>query len=211
MPGDHVESGGGFIEHQNKRTPDQGARNEHSARFTRGHGVERLTSEVARAHALEGLSCQATHLVGHVDIEQHALRRKEARNDRVFPADRAGAMAGNEASVQIARHDADLLPQFKDVPRVTSEDTHRRLATKRCQRSILERQQVQQRRLAGTVRTQDGGVRALVNRQRQAIEGFRCAFDDRRVGELKQGLGHGWAMKDDVPSSLVLGSSFLVR
>ena len=102
MSGDDVESGGRLVEHQDPRTLNKSARNEDTSRLAGGHLIQRLAPQMPRTDAFERLACRAAHLCGDVHVEQHALCREEARHHSVLTADRAGAVAGHEAAVQVA-------------------------------------------------------------------------------------------------------------
>jgi hypothetical protein len=95
----------------------------------------------------------------------------------------------DEPIVQIGRHDAHLRSQLEDIPAVAAEQANRWLAFAVHQGIQLQRQQPHQGRLARAVGTQNGGVFADVDGQREVVEDPRGTEDDRRAEELQERLG----------------------
>jgi hypothetical protein len=81
--------------------------------------------------------------------------------------------------------------QFLDVRAFGPEQLQRRpIVTFGGSRSILQRQHSHQGGLAGAVGAQDGGVFALVDAQRQAVERARRTTEHRGVDEFENRFGH---------------------
>ena len=125
----------------------------------------------------------------------------------------------DEPIVQIGRHDAHLRSQLEDIPAVVAEQANRRRVVFRSAKAFalhcagfavhcgafvvhrgaiavhqgiqLQRQQPHERRLARAVGTQDGGVFADVDGQREVVEDPRGTEDDRRAEQLQERLWVG--------------------
>src|SRR5690606_27637255 len=76
-------------------------------------------------------------------------------------------------ALQIVRHDAEARAQLPHVPALLAEEEQ--AAPLLLDRIDLAREQLEQRRLAGAVRTEDRGVAAARDRERQAVEDARVA------------------------------------
>ena len=68
--------------------------------------------------------------------------------------------------------------QLKDIPQVLPEDGQGRRAVVRRQGIILPGDEPDERGFTGAVGAQDGGVLALPNLQRQAVQDALAALDD---------------------------------
>jgi hypothetical protein len=105
----------------------------------------------------------------------------------------AGAVAVHEPLMEIGADDAEPGAEIEDVPAVGSEQADRRwdfdsaraqaLATG--QRPVLVGQQVDERRLPGPVRSDDGGVPAGPDRQAHAVEHGGAILHHRRIDQLE--------------------------
>ncbi len=82
-------------------------------------------------------------------------------------------------------HDSELRPQIEDVPVVAAEHANRRRPVRPRQRPLFVRQQPYQNRLAGAVRSDDGGVLAFVDPQADSIEYRTIVLEDRGVSQLE--------------------------
>jgi hypothetical protein len=159
------------------------------------HLAERFPAEVRRIHVGECGHRFVAHRGGHRLAAKESLRREEARDHGVFPADLPGAVARDETLVEIGGHDAELRAKLEDVPSRTAEHLHGgRPAVFRGQRVGVERQEVDQRGLAGPVGTEDGGVLAGPDRQGDRIEHGRAVPHHGRIGELQNGNRHDAAV-----------------
>ena len=145
-------------------------------------------AQMRGVHVGERGNRRVAHRRGHRLTAKESLRGEESRDHGVFPVDLSGAVAGDETLVEIGGHDAELRAKLEDVPSRTAKHLHgRRLTVLRRQRVGVERQQVDQGGLAGPVGTEDRGVLAGPNRQRDRIEHRRAAAHHGRVRELQDG------------------------
>src|SRR5262249_11712180 len=113
-----------------------------------------------------------------------------------------------EPIVEIGRDDAELRAQLEHIPPQLAEDAHGRLAVARRQGIELQREELDQRRLARAVGAEDGCVLALADRERQGIEHARAAEDDCRVVQFENvhGVAGGGAAVVREPSSRSMSS-----
>ena len=100
-------------------------------------------------------------------VAQHVLGRRLARGERlqvgppgVESGERAVRVALDEAIVQIGGDDAEPRAQLEDVPAILAEDADRSGVGAGDQRILLQRQQLDECRLARPVRPENGGVLA---------------------------------------------------
>ena len=100
--------------------------------------------------------------------------------------------AKDEPVVKIGRDEAELRSQIEDIPVVAAEhpDAGWRVSIVRRERTILVREQSDERRFAGAVGTKNRRVLAHVNRERQVIENGTVFPDDRSVGDFENWIGH---------------------
>jgi len=192
---DDVEAARRFVEHQRRRLVDQRPRDQHAPRFAGGHRVERGARQPRRVNPLERRLSSAPHRVGDALVREQTVGREEAGDHGVQAGHDAVGIAVDEPIVKIGGDDAQLRSQFEHVPAVLAEDPDRRRGRIRSADAIalldggilLQREQLDERRLAGAVRAEDGGVLADANGQREAIEDARPAEHDRRVVEFQKG------------------------
>ena len=151
-------------------------------------------AEVGRADRLERLSRTHAHLVGHDAVAKNPVRHEERRQHGRLARDAALAVARDEALMEVGGHDAELRAQLGDVPPVLAEHAHRRRPGVGDERALVMRQQADEDGLPGAVRTEDGRVFALANRQPEPVEDAALALDDRRIEQLENGLmGHSFS------------------
>src|SRR5258705_10806252 len=87
--------------------------------------------------------------------------------------------------VQVGGDDAELRLQIEDVPAALAEDEDGGRSVLVTHRPVIVREQADERRLAGAVGTDDRGVLARGDGEREAVEDAAVIFDDRRVSELE--------------------------
>src|SRR4030095_4516130 len=108
------------------------------------------------------------------------------------------------AIVQIRRDDAKLRSQLEHIPPLLTKHANRRQTIGGRHGIELQRQQLHQRRLAGAVGSEDGGVFAGANAEGQRVEHASAAEDDAGVVELEDVQGAllaAAAAVERVPSS----------
>ena len=76
--------------------------------------------------------------------------------------------------------------QLKDIPQLLPEDGQGRRAVVMRQGIILPGDEPDERGLTGAVGAQDGGVLALANLQRQAVQDALAALDDAGGLQVQQ-------------------------
>ena len=87
--------------------------------------------------------------------------------------------------IEFAGHHAKPGSQRGHVPALLPEDTHRRDAVRTQARAIFERQQPDERRLAGAIGAENGRVLALLDGERQPIEYSHSPSYERRVCQFE--------------------------
>ena len=95
-------------------------------------------------------------------------------------------VAEHEPVMQIGRDDAELRAQVEHVPVVARRrrgPAARRRSGAAARSSCVS--SADERRLAGAVRADDGGVLAGVDGERQAVEDATVVLDDRRIGQFE--------------------------
>ena len=117
---------------------------------------------------------------------EQAVGREEAGDHGVKADDDAVRVAVDEPIVKIGGDDAQLRSQLEHVPALPAEDPDGGRAPLFSERILLQCEQLDERRLAGAVRAEDGGVLADADGQRQAIEHARPAEHDRRVVQFQE-------------------------
>jgi hypothetical protein len=110
---------------------------------------------------------------------------EQTRQRNVEAANAAARGPDAESGVEVAGYDAEPRPKLREVPRCTTEEAQGRRAVVRGARAIVEGQHADERRLAGTVGPEHGGVFTVGNRQREALEDTCRAPDERRVRQLE--------------------------
>ena len=85
---------------------------------------------------------------------------------------------------------AELRAQLEDVPALLTKHADRGCVTGDRDRTILEREQPYELRLARPVGAKDGGVLVGLDGQREAVKDGMLALDDRRVVQLKDRTAH---------------------
>ena len=173
----------------------------HPTRFAARHLVQPPAGQMRHAHPLECLGGAAPHVRGHDAVAKNPLRREEAGEHRGVRHDTPFVVAEHEAVMQVRRHDAELRSQLEHVPVVLPE-----YADRRCpvlgERPIFVRQQPDERRFAGAIRAEDGGVLVGPNRQRSGRRGpdapplTTVALESSRTGEdIEQVQSSKWKVQ----------------
>src|ERR1043166_7656113 len=92
--------------------------------------------------------------------------------------------------MKVSGDDAELRLEVENVPAALAEHEHGGRAVLMAQRTVVVREQADERRFAGAVGADDRGGLAGVNREREAGEDAPIALDDRRIPQLEDWFLH---------------------
>jgi len=159
-------------------------RQQHAPRFAGGHLVQPPLRQVRDTHPGQRVRRARPHLRRHRAIPEDALRRQESGEHGRLRVDAPLVVAEHEAMVQVGRDNPELRTQLEDIPAGVTEHADRGRPVLVTHGPVVMREEVDQRRFAGAVRPKDGGVLALVDREREAVEDAPIVLDDRRVEKL---------------------------
>ena len=95
-------------------------------------------------------------------MQEEDLAGERSGYDGIERAERTDGRTGDEPTVELRRDDAERLPQFRHIPAFTAEEADRGWPLRSVQRICIAREQLDQGRLAGTVRPDDRAVLAGV-------------------------------------------------
>ncbi len=198
---DEIEPGRRFVEQERLGTGHERARDQHAARLSGRHPIDRRAGEMRDTHSLEHSVGGVPHRGCDVAAEDEPVSREEPRQDGIARGDRARAVSVDEPLVEIRADDAETRSEIEDVPAIGAEqpDGRRGIDSARAraldcaqargfaagERTVLVGQQVDERRLAGAVRTHDRGVFAGADREADGVEHGGAALHDRRVRQLE--------------------------
>src|SRR5262245_32794118 len=115
-----------------------------------------------RFDARQCVASLVAHRGAHLVMRKHAVTAEETRERSVQSRHSAAGGAEPERRIEIAGDHTESRAQLTDVPMLAAEQPQRRRAVLRGARPIIEREQPDQRGLAGTVRAKNRGVLALM-------------------------------------------------